>query len=224
MRVRDRRAAGRGAAAARCCVAAAGPGDGAAAEGRRASVPDGTVLVTGGTGGARRAASPGTWSPSTASGDLLLASRRGPDAPGAAELAAELAGLGAEVAVAACDVADRDALAGCWRSREHPLTGVVHAAGVLDDGVVAALTAGAARRACCARRSTPRWHLHELTGDLDLAAFVLFSSVGRRCSAAPGRATTRRPTPSSTRSPQHRRGAGLPAISLAWGLWARTAA
>ena len=86
---------------------------------------------------------------------LLLVSRRGADAPGAAELRAELTELGATVTVAACDVADRGAR-GRRCSSEHPLTAVVHAAGVLDDGVDRLAHPGAARRGAAARRSTPR--------------------------------------------------------------------
>ncbi|KOV67452.1 SDR family NAD(P)-dependent oxidoreductase, partial [Streptomyces sp. MMG1121] len=109
---------------------------------------------------------------------LVLTSRRGPQAPGAAELRAELVGLGAEVTFAACDVADREALAALLAEvpERHPLTAVVHAAGVLDDGVVQALTSE--RVAAVLRpKADAAWHLHELTRDADLAAFVLFSSA-----------------------------------------------
>ncbi|NEY36872.1 KR domain-containing protein, partial [Streptomyces sp. PRKS01-65] len=125
--------------------------------------PDGTVLVTGGTGalGALFARHLVTRHGVTR---LLLTSRRGPDAPGARELAAELTALGATVHIAACDAADRTALAALLGTLppQHPLTGVVHTAGVLDDGIVTALTPD--RLAPVLRpKADAAWHLHELT-------------------------------------------------------------
>ncbi|MYR57528.1 SDR family NAD(P)-dependent oxidoreductase, partial [Streptomyces sp. SID625] len=111
---------------------------------------------------------------------LVLTSRRGPDAPGAAELSAELAELGAEVTLAACDVADRQALGDLLDAVDpaHPLTAVVHAAGLVDDGLIASLTP---RRfdAVLAPKADAAWHLHELTAERapQLKAFVLFSST-----------------------------------------------
>ena len=137
----------------------------------------GTALITGGTGalgallarhlvvrhGFRR---------------LLLTSRAGENAPGAAQLSAELSELGAEVRIAACDVADRDRLAELLETvpAEHPLSVVVHAAGVLDDGILGALTRERLERVL-APKVAGALHLHELTAELDLRAFVLFSSV-----------------------------------------------
>ncbi|MGW6513797.1 SDR family NAD(P)-dependent oxidoreductase, partial [Streptomyces niveus] len=131
---------------------------------------EGPVLITGGTGGlgaivARHLVE------THAVRELVLASRRGPGAPGADALRAELTALGAEVTLVACDAADRDALAATLA--RHPVRSVVHAAGVVDNGVLASLTPD--RVAAVLRpKVDAAWNLHELTEDL--AAFVLFSS------------------------------------------------
>src|SRR5262249_55670471 len=108
---------------------------------------------------------------------LVLASRRGAAADGTAELVADLTALGTDVAVVACDVADRDAVAGLLAEipAEHPLTGVIHMAGVLDDGVIMSL-APERLDAVLRPKADGAWHLHELTRDLPLRQFVLFSS------------------------------------------------
>ncbi|MFF2331915.1 MULTISPECIES: type I polyketide synthase, partial [unclassified Streptomyces] len=180
--------------------------------------PQGTVLVTGGTGGlgalvARRLV--------TEHGvrHLVLAGRRGPDAPGAAELVAELAELGASAEAVACDVTDRGALARLISSvpDEHPLTGVVHAAGIGDNGLVESLTPDRVD-AVLAAKADAAWFLHELTAGMDLAAFVLFSSAGGLVLAA-GQGSYAAANVFLDGLAVHRHGLGLAGTSLAFGLW-----
>ncbi|WP_346535282.1 type I polyketide synthase [Micromonospora sp. DPT] len=180
--------------------------------------PDGTVLITGGTGGlgalvARHLAG------AYGIRHLLLTSRRGPAAPGVDELRADLAALGATADVVACDVGDRDQLAALLAGVPdgRPLTAVVHAAAVVDDGVVGSLTPeridGVLRP-----KVDAAWHLHELTRDAGLAAFVLFSSAGGLVLAA-GQGGYATANVFLDALAQHRVAAGLPATSIAYGLW-----
>ncbi|MGW0932766.1 SDR family NAD(P)-dependent oxidoreductase [Streptomyces sp. NPDC002644] len=181
--------------------------------------PRGTVLITGGSGAlaghlARHLAARGAE-------HLVLVSRRGPAADGAAELAAELEAAGSRVTVTACDVTDRAALAGLLDRIDDdatPLRAVFHTAGVLDDRLLTRLDT-AALAAAAAPKQTAASHLHELTRHRDLDAFVLYSSVIGVLGNT-GQANYAAANAALDALAARRRAEGLPAISLAWGPWA----
>jgi malonyl CoA-acyl carrier protein transacylase/thioesterase domain-containing protein/acyl carrier protein len=182
----------------------------------------GTALVTGGTGvlgalvarhlvgecGVRR---------------IVLASRRGAAAPGAQELQRELEAGGAEVLIAECDVARREQLRELIEGtpEDAPLRVVVHTAGVLEDGVIGSLTAEKLDRVL-EPKADAAWHLHELTAQCELSAFVLFSSIAG-VFGTPGQGNYAAANAFLDALAAHRRARGLPACSIAWGVWEQIA-
>ena len=181
--------------------------------------PEGTVLITGGTGTLG-----GLVARHVVAGygvrHVLLLSRRGREALGAAELETDLAALGATVTIKACDVADRQELAVALAEIRpaHPLTAVVHTAGVLDDGVIEALTPERVDTVFRPKVDAA-CHLHDLTREEDLAAFVLFSSASGLF-GGPGQGNYSAANAFLDGLAHLRRAEGLPALSVAWGMWA----
>ncbi|NUH44376.1 SDR family NAD(P)-dependent oxidoreductase, partial [Streptomyces samsunensis] len=177
--------------------------------------PSGTVLVTGGTGalGGHIA----RWLAHQGAEHLVLTSRRGMAAPGASELLADLEAAGAAVTVAVCDVAERAQLAELV-AEVGPLTAVVHTAALLDDATVDSLTTEQLHRALRVKVDGAM-HLHELTRDMELSAFVLFSSLSGTV-GTPGQGNYAPGNAFLDALAEHRKAQGLVATSVAWGLWA----
>ncbi len=185
--------------------------------------PEATVLITGGTGAlgsllARHMAA------ARGARHLLLTGRRGPRAAGAEELRAELEGLGCEVRIAACDISERNEVAALLASvpTEHPLGAVIHAAGVMDNSLIASLDGERLDRVL-APKLDGAVHLHELTEELGLSLFVLFSSVAATW-GGPGQANYAAANAFLDALAQRRRAGGLSAQAIAWGPWAETSA
>ncbi|WP_078973657.1 type I polyketide synthase [Streptomyces sp. MMG1533] len=179
---------------------------------------DGTVLITGGLGAvgrhiARLLAERGV-------PRLLLTSRQGPEDPRTAEVTAELAALGAHVEVAACDIADAEAMADLLAhvGEDLPLRGVVHCAGGLADGIVAELTPERLARVLRPKVDGAA-HLHRLTADLPLDLFLLVSSAAGVLGTA-GQANYAAANVFLDQLAHHRRALGLPGVSVSFGAWA----
>jgi len=178
----------------------------------------GTVVITGGTGMAGSALARHVVA-NHGVRQLMLLSRRGAEAPGAAELVAELTAAGAQVSVVGCDAADREALAKVLADIpvHYPLSAVIHAAGVLDDAVVTSLTPERVDAVLRAKVDAA-WNLHELIRGANVSAFVMFSSMAGLVGSS-GQANYAAANSFLDALAVHRRAHGLPAISLGWGLW-----
>ncbi|WP_030248274.1 SDR family NAD(P)-dependent oxidoreductase, partial [Streptomyces sp. NRRL S-350] len=178
--------------------------------------PNGTVLITGGTGtlGSLLAQHLVT---THGIRHLLLTSRRGPDTPGADQLTTRLTELGATTTITACDTTDRHALDTLLTHipTDHPLTAVIHTAGLLDDATLTTLTPRQLHTVL-QPKTDAAWHLHQATRHLPLQAFVLYSSIAATI-GSPGQANYAAANAYLDALATHRHTHGLPAHSLAWG-------
>ncbi len=178
-----------------------------------------TVLITGGAGALGREVARYLVSERGVS-HVLLTSRRGMDAPGAAELVKEIHDLGGVASVVACDVSDRSSLREVLEAipATRPLKGVIHAAGVVDDGVLASLSEAMVSRVL-APKVDGAWHLHKLTEGMALDWFVLFSSIAGLL-GNPGQANYAAANTFLDSLAHARCAKGLAGVSIAWGPWA----
>ncbi|MDR7303662.1 type I polyketide synthase [Haloactinomyces albus] len=180
--------------------------------------PAGTVLITGGTGtlGALIAHHLVTHHDIT---HLHLTSRRGPHAPGATQLQHDLEQLGAHVTITAADLSDPHTTHQLIHTipTTHPLTAIIHTAGVLDDTVLTTMTPTQLHTTLTPKVDAA-WNLHTATTDHDLAAFILYSSATGTL-GNPGQANYAAANTFLDALAHHRHTHGLPATSLAWGLW-----
>jgi acyl transferase domain-containing protein/acyl carrier protein len=181
------------------------------------TAPPGTCLITGGTGGL--GAYVARWLARAGAEHLLLLSRRGEDAPGATRLRSELEELGAEVTVAVCDASDREQLAASIESlpEQRPLTAAIHAAGTASMSALGSMRVSDLDEVLSAKVAGAR-HLDALTRDLDLSAFVLFSSMAGTLGAG-GQAHYAAANAFLDALAVERQGLGLVATSVAWGPW-----
>ncbi|WP_207974684.1 SDR family NAD(P)-dependent oxidoreductase, partial [Parafrankia sp. BMG5.11] len=183
---------------------------------------EGTVLITGGTGTLAAILARHLITHHHAH-HLHLISRQGPHHPNATHLRQELLDLGAHtVTITACDTSDPDALAATLSTvpDAHPLTAVIHTAGTLNDATLTALTLDQLHSVLAAKADSAH-HLHEQTRDLDLAAFILYSSVAGHL-GSPGQANYAAANTFLDALATHRHTHAQTASSLAWGLWAQT--
>jgi polyketide synthase 7 len=194
-----------------------GPGD-AVLAGSGGGLAGGSVVITGGTGMAGSAVAAHLVARYGVA-HVVLVSRSGADAGGVAELVDRLKDAGAEVSVMACDVGDRDAVAGLLAElpARYPLKGVFHAAGVLDDGLIGSLTPDRVDTVLRAKVDGA-WNLHECTRDSDLSAFVMFSSMAGIV-GSPGQGNYAAANSFLDGLAASRRAQGLAGLSVAWGLW-----
>ncbi|MDJ1138602.1 beta-ketoacyl reductase, partial [Streptomyces iconiensis] len=180
--------------------------------------PNGTVLITGATGALGQLIAEHLI---THHGirHLLLTSRRGPHAPHADTLTHHLTQLGAHTTLLPCDTANRQELTNLLTHipTQHPLTAVIHTAGVLDDALLTDLTPDRIDTTLRPKTDAAH-HLHELTTHHPLDAFILFSSI-TGITGTPGQANYAAANTYLDALAQHRHTLGLPATSLAWGLW-----